>query len=128
MIIYVLISDAFDGDCSYQEIIKAFKDKQKAEEFAINCQKETDRIRKEIKAHYEKYREELDNISNILRKKIMTHSKKKIVIEWSKCPQSIRRKEIINKTNRIYKSHKYHPDFGDIDDQHEYNIVEVELE
>ena len=84
--IYIVVSDSFDGDCSYSDIIKAFADKGAAEVFCNKCDAETKRVMEEVKAHYEKHREELDEISKSLTALVIKNSKKKIMMDYSKVP------------------------------------------
>ena len=57
--IYIVTAELFDGDCMYFDMVKAFYEKDKAEEFVTRCTEEVNRIRKEVEAHIDKYREEL---------------------------------------------------------------------
>jgi hypothetical protein len=127
--IYLVSADVFDGECSYLDPIKAFKNKTKAGEFADGCTKETQRIRKEVDEHNKKYEEELKDIGNKLRDKILKNGrlKRPKVIDFNKEPESIRRIEIMDEETAIRRSHKYHHDLLDVYDEIAYNIIELEL-
>ena len=130
MKIYVIVYDMFDGDCSYNRIIKAFTNDLDAEEFCSLCKAESQRIHKEIEYHYEIHADELDEINSKVRDIIYANGKlkKPKVLDFSKLPESIRRREIGDAEQEMLKSHKYDPDFRSLEDEYCYNIEEVELD
>jgi len=128
MKIYAVIANTFDGDSLHYDIVKAFTDKGVAEEFSEKCEEETKRVQKEVQEYYEIHRKELDEISLRFTKLVHENSKKKIMIDYSELPDSLRRIEIHRGEDKIFKTHKYQPDFSDFDDNPQYDVEEIELE
>lgn len=128
--IYVVVCDTFDGECSDWDMIKAFTRKTKAEVFMQKCHEELERIREELQVHNAKYVKELSEISERLRIRVLENSKNRIVMDYSKDPDSIRRREIQEIEQNISRSHKYHNNHYRIDlyEEVEYNIRELQLE
>ena len=130
MIIYVVVYDMFDGECSYNRIIKAFTKEKDAEEHAALCKAECERINKEVDEYYKKHEDEINILNEAVRQHIYKNGKRKIpkVIDFSELPESIRRLEILTVEREIIKSHKYDADFMSLEDEYCYNIEELELD
>jgi len=95
--------DDFDDYTIYP--IKAFKDKQKAELFVKDCEKETLRVDLELQTHWFKHQQEYDKTSEIIREKVrgkqFDHS----------LPEVKRRLKIMEGEHNILRSHKYLPNY-----------------
>jgi len=125
--IYIVVSDSYDGECGYSNVVQAFTVKEVAEELVAKCEEEATRIIDEVNAYREKHGDELHKIGESLTKLVIENSKKKILIDYSKVPESIRRLEIQEGEDVIYKSHKYDHDFCR-DDATDYYIQEAKLD
>lgn len=125
MKIYVVVYDSYDGECSFDIMIKAFTEESDAQKFADLCTDECKRIRIEVDKYYLKHKEEMHSLSKKIRDLVLTKGK------WlgpNKHPESIRRLELLNQSDKIIKSHKYHPDFSVLLEEYQYTIQELELD
>jgi hypothetical protein len=121
--IYIVVSDSY----SISNVVQAFTVKEVAEEFVAKCEEEVIRITDEVNTYREKHRDELHKIGESFTKLVLENSKKKIMIDYTKVPESIRRLEIQEGEEVIYKSHKYDSDFCRGNDPTEYYIQEAKL-
>ena len=132
MKIYVIVYDMFDGECSYNRIIKAFMEKKDAEEHAALCKAESERIHKECDDHYKKYKDEIESVLLKMREYVYANAKLKILdknrVDVTQTPEAKRNREIMEEEHAIIKSHKYDPDFMSLEDEYCYNIEEVEMD
>jgi len=85
--------------------IKAFRDKQKAEEFVKECQGECLRISAKIEDYWSKYQKEYDELRKILREKI---TKKQFRHDLKEAKRNV---EIMTGEKDIINSHKHHPNY-----------------
>lgn len=132
MKIYIIVYAMFDGECSFDRLIKAFTKEKDAEKHALLCKAEGICIKKEVDAHYAKHKDELESIATKVRWEAIQNGKKKLDerTKLAEMPESIRRKEIIDEENEILDSNKYDPGFMyyEDDDPNGYSVTELELD
>lgn len=103
--------------------IKAFRDKQKAEEFVKDCEAECLRINIEVENYWFEHKKEYDRLRAVIREKVI---KKKFSLDT---PEGKRSAKIMEGKRNIIKSHKYHPNYpGHEGGDFSYEITPLELE
>lgn len=124
--IYVTEFEACDGDCMYSVSIRAFLSKLSADNFAIECREEFERVKKELEEHDKKYEAENEELVKKLREMIMAKTPSK---DYQNSPEMKRRYEIGKIGRAILDSHKHQPNFhAYYSDSCDYHIEELELD
>jgi len=121
--IYIVIHISSDGDCLSEAPMKAFIDRDKAEEFKRGCEKELIRIRNKVEKYWEQNQDEFDKLRAKSRDAILA---KKFNKESNTQKRVI---EIVNEERKILASHKYHssPYYDCMNDDTSYQIDELEI-
>lgn len=125
-IIYIVTHTSSDGDCLCEAPMKAFIDKDKAEEFKTGCEKELIRVRNEVAKYWEQNKKELDNLRNQVRDELLSTNKFN-----RKGKNQTRINEMINEERKILSSNLYHnhPSYYDaLSEETSYEIDELEIE
>ena len=102
--------------------IKAFRDKQKAEELVKECQAECLRIDIDLENYWFKHQKEYDGLREVIREKLQ---KGQLIRDLQEVKRSA---EIMTGEKDIINSHKHHPNYpGNSKEDFSYDINVLEL-
>jgi len=103
--------------------VRAFKSKQRAEEFVEKCKKECERIDLELEKYWDKYLVEYYGVKEVIRQYAIKYQRVDTKMkEWK------RKDEIKAGERKIIASHKHHKDCLRKKDGNYYDIGMVELD
>ena len=103
--------------------IRAFKNKQKAEDFIKECKEECERIDLELEEYWSKYRVEYYGVKEVVRQ----FARENLRID-TKMKEFKRQNEIKAGERKIIASHKHHKDCLRKKDGNHYDISTIQLD
>lgn len=121
--IYIVTHISSDGDCLCEAPMKAFIDKEKAEEFRTGCEKDLIRVRNEVTEYWKQNKDEFEKVRHQIRDDLLA----KKFNEKGKKQKRIT--ELMDKEREILSSNIYHdyPYYDAMSEETSYQIDELEI-